>query len=284
LFPRFSSKREGDSYLSPNDPMTAPFIHVVEEAAWCDRKRWQIDASPGKTMNMGDELVSPSDAQLISGTGDDAKTPSSTKATEPTEDLTLRHREDQIRGHLQSGDVKRATAIAIHLYGAELYSFICGILDEQDAGDANAELWEGVIRSLPGFHWSSSFKTWSYKIARNTCNRFLRDRYRQRQERPLSDSPELAALEAKVRTETAPYLRSDFHDQIRQIRAALPAEDRMILMLHVDRQLPWGEVARIMLDVAEPSKQDMARLRKRFQRIKEEIVAKAKELGLLEKT
>lgn len=196
---------------------------------------------------------------------------------------TLQNREEIIRRHHESGEIKQAVATGIQVYGRELYSFIRGILDEQDADDANAELWEAVIRSLPKFQWSSSFKTWSYTLAKNICNRFLRDRYRQRRERPLSDSPELAALEAKVRTETAPYLRSDFHDQIRQIRAALPAEDRMLLMLHVDRHLPWSDVARIMLDVAEPSKQDMSRLRKRFQRIKEQIVAKAKELGLLEK-
>ncbi|MGK4005676.1 sigma-70 family RNA polymerase sigma factor [Sorangium sp. So ce1036] len=189
--------------------------------------------------------------------------------------------ERAIRLHHELGDFKEAVGVAILAFGREMFAFFHGILGEQDAADASSELWEAVLAGVARFRWSSSFRTWIYAIARRTCNRFFEARRRQRRQQPLSQSPELQALEARVRTETLPYLRSKVRDEVARIRDGLDPEARMLLALRVDRGLPWHEVASIMLDSPRPDRQAAARLRQRYRRIKEEILQQARQAGLL---
>jgi RNA polymerase sigma-70 factor (ECF subfamily) len=89
-------------------------------------------------------------------------------------------------------------------------------------------------------------------------------------------SIELAA--AEVRAQTAEYQRSDAGDKVAQLRAALPPDDHALLVLRVNRKLEWNEIARALADPDEElAAADLARraaaLRKRFQRIKNELRA-----------
>ena len=72
-------------------------------------------------------------------------------------------------------------------------------------------------------------------------------------------------------------------DRFALIRDALPEDDRMLLVLRVDRAMSWRQVAQVLAG-ADAAPADVARaevrLRKRFQLLKEEIRERAKELGL----
>jgi RNA polymerase sigma-70 factor (ECF subfamily) len=66
--------------------------------------------------------------------------------------------------------------------------------------------------------------------------------------------------------------------------AALEEDDRALLVLRVDRGMGWNDIARIHSadDVSSETVARVgARLRKRFQLVKEEIRARAQEAGLL---
>jgi hypothetical protein len=60
----------------------------------------------------------------------------------------------------------------------------------------------------------------------------------------------------------------------------------MLLQLHIDRNLPWAEIAMVMLgDTSaadhEEIARESARLRKRFERVKAELRELAKAEGLI---
>jgi RNA polymerase sigma-70 factor (ECF subfamily) len=93
----------------------------------------------------------------------------------------------------------------------------------------------------------------------------------------------------KVRTETTPFLRTESKTRLEALRDALPDEDRTLLVLRIDRNLAWNDLARIVgqedgeapLDDAAVAR-EAARLRKRFQLVKDRLRELAKREGLTE--
>lgn len=97
-----------------------------------------------------------------------------------------------------------------------------------------------------------------------------------------------------MRTETLAFLRTEKKSRLQALRDSLPEEDRMLLVLRVDRGLAWNELARILAE-GEPGELDdgpqldalaltreAARLRKRFQLVKDRLRELARKEGLLE--
>ena len=71
-----------------------------------------------------------------------------------------------------------------------------------------------------------------------------------------------------------------------ELRDALPPDERELLILRVDRRLAWTDLARAMHDgEAEPSADELsrgaARLRKRFQVIKQKLLEIGRREGLV---
>jgi len=126
------------------------------------------------------------------------------------------------------------------------------------------------------FGWHSSFRTWVYAIARNTSIRYRQEKKRLREEALPEGSQVDVAL--RIRTDTASWLRTSARDRFAALRDSLPEDDRMLLVLRVDKDLAWNDLARVMLpeDAAaldeEGLKREAARLRKRFQHVKERLL------------
>jgi RNA polymerase sigma-70 factor (ECF subfamily) len=82
-------------------------------------------------------------------------------------------------------------------------------------------------------------------------------------------------------------LKTDAKVALTRLRDELPQEDRTLLVLRVDRGLPWEDLARVFLDEESPAEGDLrresARLRKRYQLVKERLRVRAREVGLLGK-
>jgi RNA polymerase sigma-70 factor (ECF subfamily) len=139
------------------------------------------------------------------------------------------------------------------------------------------------------FAWESSLRTWAYAIARNVSRTRRRDAARRRRRAPATGDSALEHVAQAVRTETIGFLRTEKRTRLQALRDGLPEEDRMLLVLRVDRQLAWNDLARILGDAEgrEPLDgpalaRETARLRKRFQLVKDKLRELAKKEGLIE--
>jgi len=191
--------------------------------------------------------------------------------------------EARIEGLLRSGDLPAAAAEAIEAYGAEVLGFLVTFLrHDDDASEVFSQACEDLWTGLARFQGRSSLRTWFYTLARHAAARFRRSPHRDRRRHlPLSKISDVAEA---VRSRTLPHLRSEVKDRFAAIRDALEEDDRALLVLRVDRQMSWDDIARIHA-ADDDSDQALARvsagLRKRFQLIKEEIRKRAQKAGLL---
>ena len=191
--------------------------------------------------------------------------------------------EAETRALIASGQVELAVAAVVRGYGPELMTYLVAVArSETDGGDAFSEAMVDVWRGLPAFRWESSLRAWCYTLARHALARVQRAPARRREVALASE--ELVALVAKVRTRTATAARTDVKDGIRALREQLTPDEQAILILRVDRNLPWRDVARILADEDAPSDAVLVRrtaaLRKRFEAIKATLRAKARMAGL----
>jgi RNA polymerase sigma-70 factor (ECF subfamily) len=195
--------------------------------------------------------------------------------------------ENEVRRLCAAGDATAATAAALRGYGPEVLGFLVATLRDEEDADEVWSLWsERLFRGILGFSWDASLRTWAYTIARNAAANFVRGKKNRVRRELHAESAELSAVAAKVRTETSPYLRTEVKDKFAAIRAALPEEDRVLLVLRIDRRLEWKDLARVMLgeeaEITEAAlAKESARLRKRFQLLKEQLVEAGKREGLL---
>lgn len=189
-----------------------------------------------------------------------------------------------VRAWVDAGQSDRAATAVIADLGAEVYGFLrAALASESDADDVFAATCERMWRGLASFRWQCSLRTWIYVIARNEAARFARGAKRRNAGR--TSPSQLEDVAAAVRTATRSALQSQKRDKFRALRDELPPDDRMLLILRVDRDLAWEDVARtFMADDGEPDPDDLrretARLRKRFQLVKQRLAVRAREEGL----
>jgi RNA polymerase sigma-70 factor (ECF subfamily) len=179
----------------------------------------------------------------------------------------------------------RAATRALADYGAEVYGFLVSLVgSEPDAAEVFAQVSEDLWRGLPSFTSRCSVRTWLYVLARHAAARFRRSPWNHRGRR--TGDLRLDDFIASARSGTQPWLRTDVKDRFRALRESLDPDDRALLILRVDRALPWQDIARVTLGdevVDEVAHQrEVARLTKRFQLLKEDLRRRAKEAGLID--
>jgi RNA polymerase sigma-70 factor (ECF subfamily) len=182
--------------------------------------------------------------------------------------------EARIRERLHAGDRDAAVTLAIRGYGPEILGFLTTTLRNGDvAADVFSQLCEDVWNGIGGFRGESSLRTWAYVLARHAAERHRRDPYRRRAV-PLSAHPSLSALEAEVRQSTATHQKSEVREAASRLRQELSEDDQTLLVLRIDRRLPWDDVARVFAGPGAATaevKRHAAALRKRFERLKAEL-------------
>lgn len=185
--------------------------------------------------------------------------------------------EQDIASALAAGQRERAITLALETYGPELLGYLHAIL-QRDADELFSELCERLWRGLTSFRGDSSFRTWAYRIARNLVHDRLRARARPLgQPLPLEEASEVQRIAQELRSTTAVYLQSETKTRLQQLRDALDPDDRTLLILRIDRGMSWREIARVMAEGETLAiDRSAARLRKRFERLKERLRA---ELG-----
>lgn len=198
--------------------------------------------------------------------------------------------ERAVRGMCDHGDHAGATAHIVRGYGPELFSFLAAMSrSDTEANDAFSDLAEAVLRGLAGFGWQSTLRTWLYGIARNVLHKRRRNEARRRRRVGEAGASTLEGVVQQVRTDTAAFLQTEKKTRLQALRDSLPEDDRMLLVLRVDRELAWNDLALVLHDGAEGAPledaalaREVARLRKRFQLVKERLREMAKKEGLLE--
>ncbi|HEU4615534.1 MAG TPA: sigma-70 family RNA polymerase sigma factor [Kofleriaceae bacterium] len=192
--------------------------------------------------------------------------------------------EAQARACWDRGDHDGVVTTAVQAYGEEVFSFlIVRLRNEDDAADVFAQASETLLRTMPEFEWRCSLRTWFYRLARSAAARHERQPL-HRKDRRVSLSQVSEAV-AHARSRTMAHLRSEVKDGVRALRERLDAEEQQLLVLRVDRALDWNEIAEIMADDDlddDAKRRASARLRQRFQTLKERLRALAIEEGLLD--
>ena len=144
-----------------------------------------------------------------------------------------------------------------------------------------ARVRELLWRSLPKFLWAGSLRGWLYVVVRNESARLQADPFARRAT-SFDAEGDHGEDNRRQRTETAPYRKTDVKQAFLRLRDQLTEDDRLLLLLRVDRNLDWSDVARAMAGHdTPPDPRDVARLRKRFQRVKERLRTLAVNEGLL---
>lgn len=191
--------------------------------------------------------------------------------------------DERVRIHLEAGDAGAAVTLVLRELGPELLGFLDGAVGETDAEDVFSALSVRLWRSLGGFAGRCTVRTWSYVLARHELGRFRKEAKRHADRRvPISGLEDLLAA---VRTRTRSTMASDRERKLAALRSALPVDDRTLLILRVDRELAWDEIALAFVDNPETvseadRKREAARLRKRFQLVKQRLMVQARAVAL----
>jgi len=178
----------------------------------------------------------------------------------------------RLRALADGGDHAAAVALAVDELGDEVYGFVASrSRDDDEAADVFAQACADLVRSMPSFRFGCSMRTWFYRIARSASARHRRSPANQHDRRvALSQVSEVID---QVRTRTELHLRSEVKDGVRRLRERLDPEEQQLLLLRVDRDLGWNEIAQIVDVVDDPAEitRAAARLRQRFQKLKERL-------------
>jgi len=189
-------------------------------------------------------------------------------------------REVELQALVASGQLERATEATLRAYGPELIGWLCSILPgEAEAHDAFSWMAEQLWRSLPRYAARCSLRTWCYMLARSGASR-VRGRAHRAHEELVSHIPSLAHAVTHVwnTTQRADVQRQNIYAEL---RASLDADDETLLVLRVDRDLAWRDIAQVLLG-EDASDDDLIRraaaLRKQFERIKLQLRERAAQL------
>jgi len=186
--------------------------------------------------------------------------------------------EQRIGACLDRGDVKQAATEALRGYGPQILAYLSGVLrDDEAAAEVFSEFSEDLWRGIGAFRRESSFRTWAYRLAWNAARQLARDPFRKRGQR--LESSEWSAIAQEVRSSAASQRQFEIHGGLAKLRTALHPDEQSLLILRIDRELSWKEVAQVMSESGTPL--DEAAWRKRFERLKGRLHKMAKKEGLL---
>jgi RNA polymerase sigma-70 factor, ECF subfamily len=183
--------------------------------------------------------------------------------------------ETTLQGLLASdspASLAEATRIALESYGPELVGWLCATLTETDAHEAFSIVGEELWKSLPNFDGRCSVRTWCYMLARSARARILAPAARRR-EQLVSQIPSVAHAVTRV-WNTTQRAAAQQHDVYGQIRRELDDEDQVLLVLRVDKDLSWRDIAIVLLGAnanGEELERKAAALRKQFERVKDRL-------------
>lgn len=150
---------------------------------------------------------------------------------------------------LKVGD-EEAYNILCREYSGKMYRLACRLAGPEEAEDLVQEAFVQIYRSMKSFRGDCSIGTWVYRITTNVCQDYLRRKSRRSWRHLFSldwlkneTDRELPAT--TVEPHDAVLIRDDL-DRLKKAIAALPQEQRAVLVLHDLEQLTYQEVADVL--------------------------------------
>jgi len=184
--------------------------------------------------------------------------------------------EERVRDLLGRGDEREAATVALRAVGPEVLAYLEHVLGDADDGrDVFQKFAEDLWAWLPSWR-GAGLRAAAYRIAWHAAARFRREAWRRRRERMRTTMA--SRIAASIRSPES-RLATTAHDRLARLRGALDPEERTLLVLRLDRELSWNEVAEVLSSDGEPL--DSAAVRKRFERVKAKLAKLAREQGLL---
>ena len=179
---------------------------------------------------------------------------------------------------VQDGDMKAAEAL-FRRYHAPVHGLVARMVrNAPETEDLVQDTFLKAFKGLVGFKGASSFKTWLYQIATNTClnhlaraeRRFVHDSLDQ----PGSDDePGLAEkLPSSGPEPDEAAMAQEIYRRIDEAVARLSPEFRAVLVLRDMHDLPYEDVARALDINLGTVKSRLARARRQVQKWIEDLV------------
>lgn len=168
---------------------------------------------------------------------------------------------------VDAGDTAGAATEALRALGPEILRFLRSVLrDEEDAADAFSHFSENLWKGLPRFRRESSLRTWAFRIAWNSAFTLRNDAWHRHKQRFATG--EASRLAEEIRTKTAVRVERQ-RDALEELRRTLSPEEQSLLVLRVDREFSWDEIAEILSAEGKPVQ--ALTLMKRFERLKKRL-------------
>jgi RNA polymerase sigma-70 factor, ECF subfamily len=175
----------------------------------------------------------------------------------------------RVREALERDGATAAASIIVRSLGPEVLGYLwVAAASWGDADDLFSQVCERIWKSLPDFRFDCPLRTWVHVIARN---RVRSGHARASRAARMTAPSELLDDVAAVRTTTIESLQPEARRRLEELRRTLDEDDRTLLVLRVERELPWRDIARVMCDDGESLDRAAARLRKRFERVKDHL-------------
>ena len=176
---------------------------------------------------------------------------------------------------LAAGDPDGAATVALEELGPHILGWLRALHGPDDGDEVFADFAERLWKGLPAFRGESPLRAWAYRIAWNASHNFRDDAWRRRRQRLATSAASLLA-DRLTRSVGAP--RPDA--RLARLRELLAPEDHALLVLRLDREMAWEEIAGVLS--AEGTPVSAAALRKRYERVKERLARSARDEGLLD--
>ncbi len=185
--------------------------------------------------------------------------------------------DEDVRALVARGDSREAAVLALRALGPEVLGYLERILDDRDdARDVFQRFAEDLWRWLPRYRGEGTLRAGAYRIAWHAAARLRREAWHRRRERLRTT---MASRIAASIASPESRLVSTAADRLERLRAALDPEERTLLVLRLDREMSWNEVAEVLSREGEAV--DSAAVRKRFERVKGKLARLAKDQGLV---
>jgi RNA polymerase sigma-70 factor (ECF subfamily) len=185
--------------------------------------------------------------------------------------------EGQVQALLEAGDLQGAVTAALRGYGPSIVCYLKVVLHDDDAAyEVFAQFGEDLWRGIGRFRGECSFRIWAYRLALYAARRHLRDVFRCRVRR--LETAEVSQIVAEIRTSTVGYQPIAVKDRLARIREQLTPGERTLLVLRVEQEFSWQEVAEVLSSSGRRLPE--AIVRKRFERLRRKLRRLAREEGL----
>jgi RNA polymerase sigma-70 factor, ECF subfamily len=116
--------------------------------------------------------------------------------------------------------------------------------NESDADDVAQEVFISAYKYFKTFRGSSQFKTWLYRITINQSYKVMKRMKRNRSDLPLND--EVAVLQDSAVSQLSQLIQKDDIERMYLIIQELPKKQRTVLLLRLEQELPFKDIAKIM--------------------------------------